>query len=129
MRVQIHSRTKENLRCPLECALQGPEVAGRAVARLPTTAVRFQSQVRTSWICDGQNDTGAGFLLIFHLPVPILVLPTARHTSSPPCRPNSGRPARCTQSRLSPRKKIVKDILDVVLRIPQSVVCRCLWNV
>jgi hypothetical protein len=49
-------------------------VLGRAVAqavtrRLPTAAVRVQSQFKSFWICGGLSGSGAGFLqaLRFHL--------------------------------------------------------------
>jgi hypothetical protein len=45
-----------------------------AVSRgLPTAAV---------WICGGQSDTGTGILRVLRFPLPILILPTAPHSSS-----------------------------------------------
>jgi hypothetical protein len=60
---------------------------GRAVAQevsrwLPTAAARVRAQVRTCGICGGQSGAGAGFLRVLRFPLPILILPTAPHSSS-----------------------------------------------
>jgi hypothetical protein len=58
-------------------------VGGRATAqavsrRLPTAAAR----VRSCGICGGQTGAGAGFLRVLRFPLPIIIAPTASHSSS-----------------------------------------------
>jgi hypothetical protein len=55
---------------------------GRAIAqavsrRLPTAAARVRSQVRSCGICGGQSGTGADFLNVLRLPLPIFIPPAA----------------------------------------------------
>jgi hypothetical protein len=93
-----------------------PEENGRAVAqavsrRLPTAAARVRAQVRSCRICGGQSGTGEGFLRVLRFPLPILIPPTAPHSSSPIIRgwydrPNSGRRTKWTQSH--PTTRILK---------------------
>jgi hypothetical protein len=55
----------------------------QAVSRwLPTTAVRVRTQVKSRGICVGQSGTGEGFLRVLRFPLPILIPPTAPHSSS-----------------------------------------------
>jgi hypothetical protein len=55
----------------------------QAVSRwLPTAAARVPSQIRSCGICGGQSGTGAGSLLVLRFPLPILIPPTASHSSS-----------------------------------------------
>jgi hypothetical protein len=60
---------------------------GRAIAKpvsrqLPIAEAPVQSQVISCGICGGQNGTGASFCLALWFLQPILVLPTAPHSSS-----------------------------------------------
>jgi hypothetical protein len=78
-----------------------------------TAANWVQSQVRSCGIFGGQSGTGAGFLQVLWIPLPICIPSTAPHSS--PCiiqgwynEPNSDRRTKRTQSHTTPRnfKKI-----------------------
>jgi hypothetical protein len=43
--------------------------------RLPTAAARVRAQVRSCGICGGQSGTGADFLRVLRIPLPILIPP------------------------------------------------------
>jgi hypothetical protein len=60
---------------------------GRALAqavsrRLPTAADRVRAQVKTFGFCGGKRGIGVGFLRVHRFPLPILIPPTAVHSSS-----------------------------------------------
>jgi hypothetical protein len=62
-------------------------IFGRVIAqavsrRLPTVAAPVRAQVRSCGICSGQSGAGAGFLRVFRFPLPVLIPPTAPHSSS-----------------------------------------------
>jgi hypothetical protein len=58
-------------------------VIAQAVSRwLPTSAARIRDQVRSCGILGGQSGIWAGFLRVFRFPLPILIPPTAPHSSS-----------------------------------------------
>jgi hypothetical protein len=86
---------------------------GRAIAQavsswLPTAAVQVRAQVGSCGICGEQSGAGAGFLRVLRFPLPILIPPTAPHSSSMSIvrgwynRPVSGRRTKWTQSHLTP---------------------------
>jgi hypothetical protein len=61
-------------------------VVAQAVNRwLPITEPRFRARVRSYSICDGQSDRGTCILRVIRYRLPILIPPTARHSS-----PSSG---------------------------------------
>jgi hypothetical protein len=75
--------------------------------RLPTAAARVQAQFGSFGICGGKSGSGAGFLREFCFPLPILISPTAPHSSS--CiilgwynRPNCGRLTKWMQTHPTP---------------------------
>jgi hypothetical protein len=54
----------------------------QAVSRLlPTAATSVRAQVRSCGICGRQSSTGAGFLRVLRLPLPILIPPNSPHSS------------------------------------------------
>jgi hypothetical protein len=60
---------------------------GRAIhredsRRLSNAAGRVRAQVRSCGICGGQSGIGAGFLRVLRFPLPILIPPTAPHSST-----------------------------------------------
>jgi hypothetical protein len=60
---------------------------GRAIAqavsrRLLTAAARVRAQVKSCGIYGGKSGAGAGFLRVLRFPLPILIRPTASHSSS-----------------------------------------------
>jgi hypothetical protein len=84
-------------------------VIAQTISRgLPTRAARVRAQVKSCSICSGQSGVGAGFLRVFRFPLPILIPPSAPH-SSPSIirvwynRPISGRRTKWTQSHPTPR--------------------------
>jgi hypothetical protein len=84
----------------------GRVIAQAVSRRLPTVVARVRAQVRSCGIYGGQGSTGAGFLRVLRLPLPILIPPTAPHSSSIiRCwynRPVSGRRTKWTQSHPTP---------------------------
>jgi hypothetical protein len=84
-----------------------PPLIAQAISRwLPTAAARVRAQVRSCGICGGQSGTGACFLRVFRFPLPILIPPTARHSSIIWCLYNtvsSGRRTKWTQSHPTTR--------------------------
>jgi hypothetical protein len=88
---------------------------GRAIALaaspwLPTAASRLRSQVKSCGICGGQKYARAGFLPVIRFLLPVLIPPTAPHSSSIIQgwynRPISGRRTKWTQSHPKLKKKI-----------------------
>jgi hypothetical protein len=104
---------------------------GRAIAQavsrwLPTAEARVRIQVKSCGLCGEQSGNGAGFLRVHRFPLPILIPPTAPHSSSIIRRwynrPVSGRRTKWTQSHPTPRnlKK------SVPLSSPLRLVSACL---
>jgi hypothetical protein len=66
-----------------------------------------RAQVRSCGICGGQGGTGAGFFRVLRFPLPILIPPTAPHSSFVRGwynRSNSGRHTKWTQPHSILRK-------------------------
>jgi hypothetical protein len=59
----------------------GRATAQASIRRLPTAAARVRAQVRSCGICGGQSDIGAVFFRVLQFPLPILILPTAPHST------------------------------------------------
>jgi hypothetical protein len=50
--------------------------------RLLIDAARVRAQIRSCGICGAQSDAGTGFLRLLRFPLPIIIPPTASHSSS-----------------------------------------------
>jgi hypothetical protein len=83
-----------------------PQPGGRTIAqpasrRLPTAAARVRAGIMSSWTCSGQSGTGTRFLRVLRFLLPIIIPPTAPHSSIIRGwynRPISGRRIKWTQS-------------------------------
>jgi hypothetical protein len=89
---------------------QSRAIAQAVSRRLPIAPTGVRAQVKSCGICGGQSGTGEGFLRVLQLPLPILIPPTAPHSSSSIIRgwynrPISGRRTKWTQSHPTPRNK------------------------
>jgi hypothetical protein len=91
---------------------EGRDMAQPVSLRLSNEAVRVRAQVRSCGICGEQNSTGAGFLRVLRFPLPILIPPTAPHSS---CiirgwynRPVSGWRIKWNQSHPPPPQETKK---------------------
>jgi hypothetical protein len=82
-------------------------IAQAVIHRLLTAEPRVRAKVTSCGICAWQISTGAGFLPVLRFPLPILIPPTAPHSSSILWgwynRPKSGRRTKWTQSHPAPR--------------------------
>jgi hypothetical protein len=108
--------------------------AGRAIAQvvsrwLLTAAARVRTQDQSCGFCDGQSGSGVGFLRVLWYPLPILIPPTAPHSSSSIIRGWYSRQnceRRTKWIHLTPpqetNKKIKKTWLRVQYDRPQSIV-------
>jgi hypothetical protein len=98
-------------------------IAQAVSRRLSTAAARVRSQLKSFGICNGQNESGAGFLLVLRFPLPILIL---LHSSSiiqgRYDKPNSGRRTKWTQSHPTPRNEKRNTTCCCVS-------CVCVWSV
>jgi hypothetical protein len=106
----------------------GCAVVQKVSRRFPTAAVGVRAQVRSCRICGERSGTGAGFLPVLRFPLPILILPTAPHSSSSITRswcsrPVIGRRTKWTQSHPTPRK------LKPQLCLPICTVSTCYNNI
>jgi hypothetical protein len=110
-------RFGENPPSPVKCGMwdrglsymtsSGHAIVQAVSCRLPTAAARVRSRDRSRGICGGQSGTGADFLGVLLFPLPILIAPTAPHSSSSIIQgwynmPNNGRRTTWTQSHLTP---------------------------
>jgi hypothetical protein len=87
--------------------LIGRAVAQQVSRRFPTAAVRVLAQIRSCGICGEQSGTGVGFLRVSSVPLPMLIPPTAPHSSSIIWRwynrPIGGKITKWYQSHPTPR--------------------------
>jgi hypothetical protein len=88
----------------------GCAIAQAVSRRLPTAAAWVRSQPGPCRTCDRQSATGAGFLRVVRFPLPILILLTAPHSSSPTIRgwynrPISGRRTKWIVSTIPKKLK------------------------
>jgi hypothetical protein len=85
----------------------GRDIAQAVSCWLPTEVARVRAQVRSRGIFGGESGTRVGFFQVLRFPLPILIPPTAPHSSSIIRgwynRPNSGRCTKWTQSHPTPR--------------------------
>jgi hypothetical protein len=88
---------------------QGRATAQEVSRRLLTAATRVRAHVRTCRICGEQSGTGARLLRVIRFSLPILIPPTAPHSSSIIRgwynRPVNGRHTKRTQSDPTPGRK------------------------
>jgi hypothetical protein len=84
------------------CYEEGRAIAQAVSCWLSTAEDRVRAQVWSSGICGGQSGAGAGFLRVLWFLLPVLIPPTAPHSSSLVRgwynRPVSGRRTKWTQS-------------------------------
>jgi hypothetical protein len=103
----IGRHLKGNSRFPMKVLRR--VIAQVVSRRLPKAATRVRSQVRSCGICGGQSGSGASFLRVLRFLLPILIPPTAQHSStiirSWYNRPVSGRRTKWAQSQPTPRKR------------------------
>jgi hypothetical protein len=87
---------------------------------------RLGFEPRSGRICGGQSGTGAGFLRVLRIPLPILIPPTAPHSSSIVRgwynRPVSGRRTKWTQSHPTPKK--LKKVISIFIQRSRGLLCR-----
>jgi hypothetical protein len=101
---------------------------------LSTVAARARAQVKSCWICSGQSGTGADFLRVLRFFLPILIPPTAPHSSS--CiirgwyyRPISGQRKKWTKSqRTSTKWKEKKNETKPAFRKSQKEFRVSIWS-
>jgi hypothetical protein len=88
----------------INCYSYGRAIAQAVSRRFPTAAARVRAQVRSCGICSEKSGTGAILLRILRFPLPVLIPPSAPHSSSITRgwynRPNSGRRTKWTQSNV-----------------------------
>jgi hypothetical protein len=96
---------------------------------LITLVTSGEAQVKSCGIYGGQRGTGAGFLRVLRFPLPILIPPTAPHSSSIVrlwySRPVTGRRTKWAQSHLTPRNKKKKSDEH---KLWSFLLCNCLWR-
>jgi hypothetical protein len=88
---------------PLRRSNEIPGTSCMAVPQLPTAAAWVRSQIRSCEIRGGQSGTGAGFLRVLRLPLPIII-PYSSIIRGWYNMPISGRRTKWTQSHSTPLK-------------------------
>jgi hypothetical protein len=103
--IYLHFSCRIHLSLRSHCL--GRAIAQTVIRRLPTAAARVRGQIISCGIFGGQSGTGAGFLRVLRFLLPILIPPTAPHSSSIIRswynRPVSGRRTKWTRSHPTQR--------------------------
>jgi hypothetical protein len=99
--------------CVHVCMRATDSESSRAIAqavsrRLPIAAARLPPHITSCGICGGQSGIGKDFPRVLRFPLPILIPPTAPHSSiirGQYSRPISGRRTKWTQFHPTPKRE------------------------
>jgi hypothetical protein len=83
MEATCSSETLADFQRAIWCYIaEGRAIAQAVSRRIPNAAAWVRDRVRSCGICEGKSGTGVVFLRVLRVPVPILIPPTAPHSSS-----------------------------------------------